>query len=184
MADNRSFLACSAGPNTSDRSFDLFDLFRLDRRPLPILPINVILDTPSSLVSFFLRYFCSAAARGKEWSSHAAHFKRRNTFLHVQLADIERRIKIVMSKELCGNFRRTVTFTLTTCNNTSASESQYDLMITYEFTPSLQITILATAARTYAFSGQEVLGDCLENTLNLLKWIPRGPSTPILCLPR
>ena len=53
LADNRSFLACSAGPNTSDRSFDLLDFMRLDRRPLPMLPNDVILDTPSSLVSSF-----------------------------------------------------------------------------------------------------------------------------------
>ena len=80
---------------------------------------------------------------------------------------------------------RTVTFTLPICNNSPTSEFQHDLIITHESAPSLQVNIWVTAARTYAFLGREVfLADYLETTLNLLKWILQGPSTPILCLPR
>ena len=41
LADNRSFLAISAGPKTCDRSFDLFALFRLDLRPLA-MPLEYV----------------------------------------------------------------------------------------------------------------------------------------------
>ena len=37
-----------------------------------------------------------------------------------------------------------------------ASEFRFDLIITHEFAPSLQVTIWVIAARTYASSGQEV----------------------------
>ena len=80
---------------------------------------------------------------------------------------------------------RYTTFTLSICNNSPTFEFQHDLIITHESAPSLQVTIWVIAARTYAFSGRGVfLADYLETTLNLLKWIPQGPSTQILCLPR
>ena len=45
LADNRSFLARSAGPKTMDRSIDLFPLFRLDLRPLA-MPLDCVRFTP------------------------------------------------------------------------------------------------------------------------------------------
>ena len=86
MADNRSFLACSARPNTSDRSFDLFSLLRLDRRPLPIFANEVILDTLSSLVSPF-QDNSVLLLRGRKWSRHTVQSRRRDIFFHVQLAE-------------------------------------------------------------------------------------------------